>query len=74
MVGSYLCARVENSVHGEKETVGEKDLRGQRGEKLRGIDGRVDRQMEEESFPPLFQAIGILFPMVAVAEVGYELV
>lgn len=28
MVGSYLCARVENSVHGEKETVGEKNVRG----------------------------------------------
>ncbi len=41
---------------------------------MRGIDGRVDRQMEEESFPPLFQAKGILFPMVLVAEVGYELV
>lgn len=65
---------MENSVRVEKETVGEKDLRGQRGEKTRGIDGKVDRQMEEESFPPLFSAKGILFLMVLVAEVGYELV
>lgn len=43
-----------------------KRFRGPKRGKKRGIDGRVARQMEEESFLPLFKGKMILFPLTLV--------